>query len=112
MSKLPKIKWRVQARSTGRYRSFAKRNWPTASYVDNDGPHAGHLSAVNGEAYHISIAETTELCVWVAMRSHRKDQSFDNRRMLKRVVGLTAAKAQLEHFLADRPEEWPVELRP
>lgn len=107
-----KLKWKVQERATGRYRSFAYRNWPTASYVDNDGGHAGHLASVGKTPYSKRVAETEELEVWVAIRSHRKDQSFDNRRLVKRVIGLTAAKALLQKYLDDHPEDWPVELRP
>ena len=29
-----KLKWRVQPEPTGRYRSFKKRGWPTAEYID------------------------------------------------------------------------------
>lgn len=107
-----KIKWKVQEKPTGRYRSFANRSWPTASYIDNDGAHAGHLASVSGIGYTRSMAETTELEVWVATRSHRSDQGFNNRRMTKRAIGLTAAKEQLEQYLNAHPEDWPVELRP
>ena len=33
---MPKIKWKVDPASTGKYRSFDKRGWPTAFYQNED----------------------------------------------------------------------------
>ena len=41
MSKLPKLKWRVDPAPTGPYRSFSKRAWPSADYPN--GATAGYI---------------------------------------------------------------------
>lgn len=104
-----KLKWRVQEKPTGRYRSFHKRGWPTCSYVDDNMSHAGHIAAVDGRGYVPREAEDVLLEVWVACRSGQVN--FTNLRMTKRFKGLKAAKAGLEDFIQRHPEHWPVGLR-
>lgn len=45
MSKLPKLKWRVDPAPTGPYRSFSKRAWPSADYPN--GATAGYIINVD-----------------------------------------------------------------
>lgn len=44
-----KIKWRVSDASTGRYRSFDRRSWPSADYEDDR--IAAQIYCVTGDEY-------------------------------------------------------------
>lgn len=93
--------------SGGKTRGFnPKRPWPTCAYTT--GASAGFITGEIG--YSPSDAETAILSVWVAVRNGTA-QGFDNRRMVKRAVGLKAAKAQLNNFLQSHPEHGPIDLR-
>lgn len=66
-SKTVKLVWRVGEKPTGRYRSFHKRSWPSATYAGTE-EFAGFMVAVDGRGYTAREAETTELRVYVAVR--------------------------------------------
>lgn len=108
---MPKLKWQVGEKPTGRYRSFQPRSWPSCSYVEDGMSSAGYLVAVDRSSYHPVSAETTELRVYVACRD-QDPVRFTNRRLSKSFMGVKAAKQALENFLAKHPEHWPLGLRP
>lgn len=106
-----KLKWTVQQKPTGRYRSFHRHGWPTASYKTLGEEYAGHIAAVDGSAYTSRDAELATLEVWVACRDKNPVQ-FTNKRLVKRFLGLTAAKKALSDYLQAHPEHWPIGTRP
>lgn len=103
--KLP-IKWKVAEKPTGRYRAFAYRSWPTATYGETmvaalyvDSKPSMYLST----SYSAGISESTPLIVHIA--DHRGDK-WEWRRLKGRPVGVTAAKKLVDEFFKQNPDFW------
>lgn len=106
-----KLVWRVAPKATGRYRSFEKRQWPTAYYDSTEGPWAGQIMPVDdNDWYHPGIAETARLQVRFRSYTNGIPHSKDFR-LKKEVVGVKAAKALLEEYLSKNPQHHPVDAR-
>ncbi len=100
-----KLKWRVDAAPTGKYRSFAVRGWPTAEVA---GVTVAALYAVDSYTeYSSRTKETAPLVVRVADRS--KPGPFKWATLKARPTGLTGAKQAAEDFYARHPEWLPPE---
>ena len=49
--KVPKLKWKVEAAPTGKYRSFSTRGWPHANYPGDRGHLAGTIINTENQNY-------------------------------------------------------------
>ena len=101
-----KLKWQVGEAPTGKYRSFVKRSWPTASYKDTDRP---ALMIECEDSYYPAAAKTgqhKELTVMIADYSVT-ESTFQWRRLKARFAILDEAKAAGERFLNAHPEFLP-----
>lgn len=102
-------KWKVASEPTGRYRSFEKRDWPTA-YWPNEKPafkiycdDAYTPRRARGESAH------GELKVMVA---HHKDEGgFEWKMLKKRAATLVEAKQLAEDFIKQFPDWAPPQYR-
>lgn len=95
-----KLKWKVQAEATGRYRSFHKRGWPSATNLDGDAiinlyceddyrPH----SVKTGEHAEIFISIADYTC-------DRKTEGYFKWRKLKKTAKtLAEAKTIAQEFV-------------
>lgn len=98
-----KLKWKVGDKPTGRYRSFQKRSWPTATF-GTEGEMAAMIQA--DESYSAKIAESTEVRLYVA--DHR-EKPWRWRKFKNSFPGVTKAKSVAEDFFRQRPEWMPDE---
>jgi hypothetical protein len=105
-----KLKWKVSSPPTGRYRSFEKRGWPTASFPNGDPAAAIYCK----DDYEPSLAKTgqhAELVICVA-KWHRKEsggRTFEWKTLVLRAATLDAAKQLVTDFFAKHPEFYVTE---
>lgn len=101
MTKPIKLKWTVEPAITGPYRSFFKREWPSADY---NGEHVASIRCKDG--YHPNLVKTgehAELEVWVAIRKPGKPV-WEKRRLSKRAATLAEAKELAAKFFEANPQ--------
>jgi len=99
-----KLKWKVDPPPTGRYRSFATRNWPSADF--EDGRPAAWLSA-NLE-YAPSLRGNivpAELVIRIQVTDYsQRNIGFEWKTLTKRANTLSEAKAIVLEFFTKYPE--------
>lgn len=100
-----KLKWRVDAPPTGRYRSFFKRGWPKALYKGTDHL-AGGIECVDPDEsyapYKVKNNDHPPLKVY----AYDYSQGVQNRRYVRykpEVATLEEAKALLEKVIEQNP---------
>ena len=95
-----KLKWKVDEKPTGRYRSFVKRHWPKA--------HLGHRSAfwiVCSESYVPSIARLgPHMPLRLRAAIAQPDGRWDWRPLKGEFATLSEAKAHAQKMLDKHPE--------
>jgi hypothetical protein len=109
-----KIKWKVGAVPTGRYRSFQNRSWPDANYVGE-----GEISALNitcEEPYvpwKVRENKHPPLRVHIAdySNSSPEEGAFKWRRLKQSFTSLSEAKEAGLTFLKVHPEFRPEQFR-
>lgn len=93
-----RLVWRVEPQPAGRYRTFAKRGFPSATYDTSEGDCAANLSA--DESYDPRTCETVEVTIRIAdYRGHTR--GFTWRILKQRATGVTAAKMLVQRWLND-----------
>jgi len=103
-----KIKWKIQERSTGRYRSFRKRQWPQAEY--KDGSPAVAIYCEDGyDIKNVRSGKHGPLTVRIADYSKPSNKAtgagFTWMMLVRTFPTLDEAKAAAQSFI-DRNHEW------
>lgn len=101
-----KLIWKASEAPTGRYRSFQRRSWPTATW-GKDGPMAVALYSFDNSDYVPRLAELIEIEIRVA--DHRTDPEWHWRKLKARGKGLKDAKRIAAAFFEAHPEFKPKE---
>ena len=94
-----KITWKVDEAPTGRYRSFQKRSWPTATYADGkiaaqiyaDQSYTGHESRRTDLELAVSIADYS-VTPWKWHRMAKRSPSIQHAKDF--VLGVLAVKSE------------------
>lgn len=87
-----KIKWRVAAAPTGRYRSFDKRGWPMAETADKGEP-VFRLDCADAYVPRL-VREGKHAEIEIRVRCGRKEtDGWQWKRLVKRAATLDEAKA-------------------
>jgi hypothetical protein len=111
--KLPKIKWKVSDIPVGRYRSFEKRGWPSAEYLDgraafyiycDDEYRPRNVKTGNHKELTVKIAE------WFPERSAEYD-AFRWHTLKNRFATLKEAKEAAMNALKAHPHFVPKDLQ-
>jgi len=107
------LKWRVAEKSTGQYRSFYRRGWPTASLSDG---RIAFMLRCDDEYVPALVKEGrhAEIRIHVAMWRERAGDhpTFDWRRMSDPVATLQEAKDLCAKFVAAHPNFFDPWSRP
>lgn len=103
-----KLTWRVSPAPTGRYRSFERREWPSAFY-SNDRIAFAIRCEDEYVPRNVRTGEHAELTLLVAVYS---DKSFDWKRGVVKYATLPELKAGAAALLARKPRIMPPELWP
>lgn len=113
MTTKPKIKWKVGSPPTGRYRSFEKRGWPSATIGPDDQPIASITCEDDYTPQRAKGGGHGELTVSIAVWQPREGNTdtFKWRTMKQRYQSLDAAKRAAEDFIIKYPSTWPTQLR-
>lgn len=106
----PKLTWRVQPAPTGRYSSFQRRGWPSASWPD--GRVAAYIDCeddytpgrARGARPHAPLR--VRIADW-SCRTTDGRVTFEWRLLVKRCATLPEAKALAQRALAQRPQFFP-----
>lgn len=100
-----KLKWEVAEAPTGMYRSFHKRNWPSA-YIN--GKPAAHIRCEDEYIpRNVKTGNHAPLTVWIAdhrASSNPNGGTFKWRQLITTHATLQEAKAAAEHFLNANPQ--------
>ncbi len=106
-----KIKWAVDPEPTGRYRSFERRAWPSASYFNfegKEGPTAARITCDKEyDPRDIKRGEVFELTLRIA--DHSKSP-WVWVRAKKKCATVKECKELLKAILADNPQLMPKEV--
>lgn len=97
---MSKITWRVSDKPTGRYRSFEKRGWPSASY--EDGSPAAHIYC--DDAYEPSNVREGKYSPLTLMVADHSRKSWKWRKAKRQFATLHEAQIALERILQKYPE--------
>jgi hypothetical protein len=113
-----KLVWRVCEPPVGRYRSFERRGWPTASYNTDGGPIAARIECEDEYVpSKVRTGDHAELSVYVAQWS-RTEEDWKRygglvwRRLKKRAATLQEAKRLAESAIKAHPNMIPKEVQP
>jgi hypothetical protein len=107
-----KLKWKMAEPPSGRFKSFHKRGWPSATMVGSDHP---MVSIDCEDSYTPAIAKDgshRELTVRIADWTKPTDSTqarWKWRTLKARFTSLEDAKAAAKKFLDTTPEFWPTE---
>lgn len=101
-----KLKWKVGAAPTGRYRSFETRSWPSAkhddgrpaAYLDCDLPYKKSATTMDGVEITVRVAD------WSAPSNTMTGEGFTWRKLKRHAVSLAEAKLLAARFLERHPE--------
>lgn len=108
MTQPPKITWRVDPKTQGKWARFQKRNWPSAFYDYTDGQICAALYAEDGSPYNHTARETT----WLRLRiADYRTTPWQWKVHKQHLLGINAARVFLYNFLMRHPEFVPLELR-
>lgn len=103
------IYWRVDPAPTGRYRSFQRREWPTAWYKDANKPAFFLECADDYEPQAVKTRLHAPIYVVVCHHNHPKaGNSWARLRMREPFKTLADAKAACLAVLIEKPEIAPV----
>lgn len=105
-----KLQWKVAPKPSGRYRSFEKRGWPTAYYIEGGRP-AAFIDCEDGyRPSEVALGEHRELTVRICNHQHPNAvNSWVVVKLKKKFETLGAAKGAIVDFLEAHPEYWPVQ---
>lgn len=103
------VKWKVAEAPTGRYRSFEKRGWPSASFKSNDRPAIAIYCADSYTPANVKEGRHAELMVNIADYSV-EGQGFKWRTLKARFKTLDEAKAAGIRALEAHPDFLPKDL--
>lgn len=105
-----KIKWVVSEASTGRYRSFERRSWPSAHY--NDEQEIPCASIHCEDEYRPAQAKSGEHNpLEIRIADHSASPSWTWRKLKARAATLDEAKALVKNFLEQHQEMMPEAFR-
>lgn len=105
-----KLKWRVSAAPTGRFRSFEHRSWPSAEWPN--GAPAASLHCEDDYTPARGRGEHLHAPLIVYVKAYRADGSgWDNRRLKGRPLTLAAAKELVDKFFDVMPDMRPPDYR-
>lgn len=102
-----KVKWKVSEPPTGRYRSFHRRGWPTATYA------TGQICAQIrcDDDYYPKAVKAGEHAPLTLLVADHRDKCFKYLRVTQQFKTLAELKRWLDHRLQQNPPWLPVELR-
>jgi hypothetical protein len=101
-----KLKWKVAEAPTGRYRSFEKRGWPSAYYVDN-GNNAAVAIYCEDEYRPENVKIGKHAVLEVRIADWSVEHAFKWRTLKQRFATLQEAKETVTKFLEANPKYWP-----
>lgn len=94
------LKWKVQPAPTGRHRSFEKRGWPRADYVNGD---CAVMIYCNDNYYPSDAKAGTHSELTICVADHSVNP-WRWRTLVKRAKTLAEAKELAVEFLKQHPE--------
>lgn len=106
-SKVVKIKWKVQEPETGRYRSFHKRGWPSAEFMD--GATCAYVSCEDEYTY--ARVKTGDHKPLILRMAKYEGNSWKWVTMKKQYATLKELKDAIPRILAAHPEFIPDQLK-
>ena len=101
------IKWKVQPKPTGPYRSFEKRGWPDADYKGTDQPAARIVCIDPYSRRRAKEQNHASLEVWIACHVTYPRVTFNWKRLKLRANNLEEAKKLATDFINQHPEYRP-----
>ncbi len=102
-----KFKWKVSEPPVGRYKSFQKRMWPGASYLNKKESPAAQIYCEDGyKPWKARSGEHKELTLCIADHSV---MPWAWRTIKKRFKTLVEAKIAFDIFIKNHPEYMPKE---
>jgi hypothetical protein len=102
-----KIKWKVSEKPTGQYRSFFKRQWPTAEF-ENGKSAATLICEDKYEPRNVKSGDHSEISVRVFLHGNRsKKRGLPTGVMKVKAKTLDEAKELVEIFYKNNPKHVP-----
>jgi len=105
-----KLKWKVDPEPTGRYRSFSKRGWPTATFAGTDFPAAQITCEEEYSPSKVKSGDHKELTVYVSDYSSN-DGKWKSKTLVKKFKTLQEVKDSVLLVFKNNPEFLPRELK-
>ena len=99
-----KLKWRVQPQTTGRYKSFQRRGWPSADY--HNGECAASLSC-SDEYYPSEVKTGNHHPITIRIAFYNVERGFDWKTLTAKGTTLKEAKQIAEDFINKYPQIQP-----
>lgn len=106
-----KIKWTVTDRPSGRYRSFQRRGWPSANFVNADESNCAWIGCEDDyEPADVRTGNHRPLKVYIADYSTRSNDGncpYTRRKLKVEPRTLQAAKDLVKYFYEKNPQCLP-----